>query len=143
MSDVLIENNIILNANFKNKTEAIIEAGKILVNNGYVKEQYIESMIERDKDISIYIGNNLAIPHGMPDSEPYILKSGISVIQVPNGVSFGEEDAYVVIGIAGKNNTHMDILEKIALVCMEEENIEKIRTAKTKKEILDIFETME
>lgn len=138
--EILTENNIILNANFDNKDEAIIKAGEVLVNNGYVDKLYINSMLERDRDVSVYIGNNVAIPHGMPDSEPYIFKSGISVVQIPDGVSFGSEDAYVVIGIAGKNNTHMDILEKIALVCMEEENVEKIRMAKSKQEILNIFE---
>lgn len=136
---VLQENNIILNAKFNDKKSAIIQAGEILVKNEYVTKPYINSMLERDKDISVYIGNNLAIPHGMPDSEPYILKSGISVIQVPDGVYFDDEKAYVIIGIAGKNNTHMEILEKIALVCMEEENIERIRIAKTKKQILDIL----
>lgn len=139
MLDVLTENNIILNSSFKNKNEAIIKSGEILVNNGYVDKAYINSMLERDKDVSVYIGNNVAIPHGMPDSEQYIFKSGISIVQIPDGIKFDTEDAYVVIGIAGKNNTHMEILEKIALVCMEEENIEKIRVAKTKKEILDIF----
>ena len=138
--EVLTENNIMLNANFDNKDEAIIKAGEVLVNNGYVDKLYINSMLERDRDVSVYIGNNVAIPHGMLDSEPYIFKSGISVIQIPDGVGFGDEVAFVVIGIAGKNNTHMEILEKIALVCMEEENIERIRMAKSKQEILNIFE---
>lgn len=139
MSEVLNLNNIKLNMVFDNKIEAIKYAGNILVENGYVKEDYIQSMLERDKDLSVYIGNNIAIPHGMPDLESYIIKSGISIIQVPDGVDFDGELAYVIIGIAGKNNTHMEILEKIALVCMEEENIEIIRRAKNKEDILNIF----
>ena len=139
MSEVLNLNNVKLNMVFDNKIEAIKYAGNILVENGYVKEDYIQSMLERDKDLSVYIGNNIAIPHGMPDSESYIIKSGISIIQVPDGVDFDGELAYVIIGIAGKNNTHMEILEKIALVCMEEENIEIIRRAKNKEDILNIF----
>lgn len=139
MSEVLNLNNIKLNMVFDNKIEAIKYAGNILVENGYVKEDYIQSMLERDKDLSVYIGNNIAIPHGMPASESYIIKSGISIIQVPDGVDFDGELAYVIIGIAGKNNTHMEILEKIALVCMEEENIEIIRRAKNKEDILNIF----
>ena len=54
-------------------------------------------------------------------------------------MDFDGELAYVIIGIAGKNNTHMEILEKIAVVCMEEENIEIIRRAKNKEDILNIF----
>lgn len=57
MSEVLNLNNIKLNMVFDNKIEAIKYAGNILVENGYVKEDYIQSMLERDKDLSVYIGN--------------------------------------------------------------------------------------
>lgn len=63
----------------------------------------------------------------------------MSIIQVPNGVKFIDEVAYIIIGIAGKNNTHIDILSKIATVISEEENVNKIRKFKNKKDILDIF----
>lgn len=139
MSNILKESNISLNQSFQSKDDAIIAAGKILVNNGYVTKEYISSMLKRDKDVSVYIGNNLAIPHGMPESEQYILKSGISIIQVPNGIKFDDNIAYIIIGIAGKNNTHMDILSKIAVICMEEKNIQKLRNAKDKQEILAIL----
>lgn len=142
MAKVLTAKNIELNRSFKNKLEAIHAAGRILVDNGYVAEEYITSMIERDRDVSVYIGNSLAIPHGLPESEPYINESGISVIQVPNGVDFDGQTAYVVIGIAGKNNTHMDILSQIAIVCMEESNVQKIRTAHTKESILELLENL-
>lgn len=140
MSGVLKKENIILNAAFSDKIEAIKCAGQILVQNSYVQAPYIDSMLERDRDLSVYIGNGVAIPHGMPDSEPYILASGISVVQVPDGVAFDEGTAYVVMGIAGKNNTHVDILGQIAGVCMEEENVEKLRWAKSENEILEILQ---
>lgn len=139
MLDILNENNILLNENFSSKEEAIIASGQVLVDNGYVYKEYIDSMLERDKKLSVYLGNNVAIPHGLYDSEPYIIKSGVSIIQVPNGVKFIDEIAYIVIGIAGKNNTHIDILSKIATIISEEENVNKIRKFKNKKDILDIF----
>lgn len=139
MLDILNENNILLNESFSSKEESIIAAGQVLVNNGYVYKEYIDSMLERDKKLSVYLGNNVAIPHGLYDSESYIIKSGVSIIQVPNGVKFIDEVAYIIIGIAGKNNTHIDILSKIATVISEEENVNKIRKFKNKKDILDIF----
>lgn len=139
MLDILNENNILLNESFSSKEESIIAAGQVLVNNGYVYKEYIDSMLERDKKLSVYLGNNVAIPHGLYDSEPYIIKSGVSIIQVPNGVKFIDEVAYIIIGIAGKNNTHIDILSKIATVISEEENVNRIRKFKNKKDILDIF----
>jgi mannitol/fructose-specific phosphotransferase system IIA component len=92
-------------------------------------------------DVSVYIGNHVAIPHGIHGSENEIIKSGLSLIQLPEGVSFGENKiAYVVIGIAGKGNEHMNYLQKIALICSEIDNVEKIRNATTKQEILKLFE---
>lgn len=142
MPDVLTAENIELNQSFQHKDDAITAAGRILLQNGYVTKAYIPSMLERDRDVSVYVGNHLAIPHGMPDSDPYILKSGISVIQVPGGVRFDAHTAYIIIGIAGKNNTHVDMLSKIAVVCMEEENVKKLRNAKSKQEILTILESV-
>lgn len=102
------------------KTEAIIKAGKLLVEGGYVTEPYVEKMLEREEIVTTYIGNNLAIPHGTSGTQDMIIESGISVLQVPNGVDFGNHNiAYLVVGIAGKDGTHMDILSKIAIACSD------------------------
>lgn len=139
MKAVFDEKNIILNASFHDKTEAIQAAGKILVQNGYVDEKYIDDMLEREKVVSTYIGNNIAIPHGITESKERIKSSGISFIQVPDGVKFGEEIAYLVIGIAGKNNEHIDMLGNIAIAVSDMDNVEKLIHAKTKQEIIEVF----
>ena len=141
MKKIFSEDNIILNQSFKDKYEAITYAGEILVKNGYTTPEYIESMLEREKVASVYIGNHVAIPHGVSGSEKNILKSGISFVQVPDGVPFDNgEIAYLIIGIAGKGDEHMGYLEQIAFVCSEEENIIKLKNSVNKEEILKIFE---
>lgn len=143
MNDIFNENNIILNATLKDKADAIENAGKILYDQGYVEKDYIPCMHAREEVISTYIGNNVAIPHGIDGSEKYIKKSGISFIQVPEGVLYGNEPAYIVMGVAGKDGTHLDILMKLAEIICETENIEKLRNAKTKQEVLDIIGDLE
>ena len=140
MNEILNEENIILNKKLSNKYEAIVQAGTILYENGYVEEEYIKDMIDREHVISTYIGNMIAIPHGIEGCDEHILKSGISIIQVPDGVSFGEEKpVYLIIGIAGKNNEHMDILMNISLVCCEVENVHKLIKCENKSEIMNMF----
>lgn len=134
--EVLKPDNIRLNQSFDTKEAAINQAGELLVNGGYVKPAYIQSMQEREKSVSVYVGNHVAIPHGTGTSEDLIIKSGISVVQVPNGVKFGNETAYVLFGIAGKENSHLDILSKIADFCSEPENVERIKQASSEEEIL-------
>lgn len=140
---ILSEENIALNVKVKNKEEAIRCAGKILAENAYTTPKYIEHMLEREKRFSVYIGNHLAIPHGIESSDSEIYTSGLSVVQVPEGVDFGEGNiAYVVIGIAGKDGTHLNMLSNIALICAEEENIEKMRRAENKHEIMEILKNI-
>lgn len=138
--ELLNEENIILGAKFDNQLEAIKASGKILVEQGYVKEKYIDDMVERNNNISVYIGNHVAIPHGLEDSQNQIIKSGISIIQVPEGVDFGEGNtANVIVGIAGKNDDHLAIISRLAELFIDENNVEKIRNAKTKQEILGLI----
>lgn len=137
---ILNENNIVLNAAAESKFEAIARLGKILVKNGYVQEEYIEGMKQRENSLTTYVGNGIAIPHGMPEYIKYILKSGLVVIQYPDGIDFGEGNtAYILIGIAGKDDEHLELLSRIALVCQEEENVEKLKKASTKEEIISIL----
>jgi len=138
--EILASENIQLHSNISSKEEAIKLTGNILVKNGYVTENYIEKMLEREKITSTYIGNSIAIPHGTEDSREDVLETGISIITVPNGVDFGENNlAKVIIGIAGKENEHLDLLSKIAIVCSEEANVQKIVTSSSKEEIINLF----
>lgn len=139
---ILTEDNIQLSAKVKTKEEAIRRVGEILVQNGYTTPVYIDHMQEREKRFSVYIGNHLAIPHGIESSDQEIYTSGLAVLQVPDGVEFDGNIAYMVIGIAGKNGTHLNMLSNIALICADEENIEKMRNADTKKEIMDILKNI-
>lgn len=140
-NSILTKENIRLNETVGTKEEAIRLTGSILVDKGYVDAGYIEKMLEREELTSTYMGNFLAIPHGTEDSKQFVNESGISFIQVPQGVDFGNGNIVkLLIGIAGKNNEHLDILSNIAIVCSEEENIEKLVNATTAEEILTIFE---
>ncbi|OAS84740.1 MULTISPECIES: PTS sugar transporter subunit IIA [Metabacillus] len=137
---ILNEANIVLNKNLENKTEAIKATGQILVDNGYVKQEYIEQMLKREELSSTYMGNFIAIPHGTEEAKEAVIESGLSVIQAPEGVDFGGGNIVkILIGIAGKGNEHLDILSKIAIVCSEEENVEKLVQAKSKEEILQLL----
>lgn len=138
---ILKSSNIRLNAVINSKEDAIRQTGSILVEQGYVDAGYIEKMIEREELTSTYMGNFIAIPHGTDDSKNFVKESGISIIQVPQGVDFGGGNIVkLLIGIAGKNNEHLDILSNIAIVCSEEENVEKLIQAATPEAIIEIFE---
>ena len=139
--EILTPNTVELGASLGSRDEAIRRAGELLVQNGHVDERYVDSMFEREKSVSTYMGNAVAIPHGTNDSKQWVAKSGLSIITVPDGVEYGDgEVAKLVIGIAGKGDDHLDILSKISIVVSEEENVERIVNAQTKEELLAIFD---
>ena len=139
MSSVLRIENIRMNERFDSKYDAIRMAGELLVKGGYVSEHYVEEMIKREDLSTTYIGNDIAIPHGTESAKNDVLESGISVIQVPEGVDFNGEKARVVFGIAGKDNTHLEILSNIAVFCSDMDNVEKIVAAKNEEEIMSLL----
>lgn len=142
MSEILTKQTIELGARLRSQEEAIRRAGALLVENGNVEERYVDSMFEREKSVSTYMGNAVAIPHGTNESKQWVTRSGLSIVTVPDGVEYGGdgEVAKLVIGIAGKGDDHLEILSKIALVVSEEENVDRIVRAGSKEELLAIFD---
>lgn len=141
MQDILNEKNIVLNARVKDMQEAIIRSGEILLKNGYIHPEYIDDMLKKEEVCPSYVGMNIAIPHGFSHSESMIIKSGVSFLQIPEGFQTCRgETVYLVFGIAGNNDEHVSVLGKIALVCSEDENIEKLKSAKTSDEIFAILD---
>jgi mannitol PTS system EIIA component len=138
---ILAKENIVLSASAGTKEEAIEMTGKLLVERGYVEPSYIGKMLEREELTSTYMGNFVAIPHGTEDAKKAVKESGIAIIQVPGGVEFGAgNEVKLLIGIAGKGDEHLEILSQIAIVCSEEENVQKIVEASSAEEILECFE---
>lgn len=137
---ILSEKNIVLGLESESKEEAIKRAGNLLVNGGYVKESYVDAMLEREEVVSTYIGMGVAIPHGIGVAKREIKSSGIVVLQYPNGVDFGEELAYLVVGIAGVGDEHIEILSNIAISLEDMELVERLKKTKSEDEILEVFQ---
>lgn len=140
---VLKKENIFLNKSFATKEEAIRFAGQVLVDGGYVEESYVDAMIEREKITSTYMGNDVAIPHGTEEAKKSVLKSGVVIVQVPEGVDFNSGKARLLFAIAGKDGGHLDILAKIAQACTVMDNVEKMVTAETADEILEVIGSLD
>ena len=138
-TSILKKNNIVLGLESVSKEEAIKRVGEILAKEGYVKEEYIQAMLEREEIVSTYIGMGVAIPHGVGEAKKEVKKSGIAVLQYPNGIKFGDEVAYLVVGIAGVGDEHLTILSNIAMSLEDEGLVEKLRKTYDVNDILKVF----
>lgn len=137
-------NRIKLGATATDKQDAIRQAGELLVTSGAVAPNYVNGMLAREETMSTYLGEGVAIPHGQYDNREEIFETGISVLQIPAGVLWEEEDgdeekAYLIIGIAASEDEHIGVLSKLAEAIEEEEVVEKLRTTTDPAEVLAIL----
>jgi phosphoenolpyruvate-protein phosphotransferase len=131
------QEDVCLNAAVKTKTDAIRQAGELLVQSGHIQSGYVESMLAREEAANTYLGNGIAIPHGLPENRELILETGISVTQVPEGVEWNPgETVYLVVGIAAKSDEHLDILRNLTHVLDDEATVHRLAHTDDPREIV-------
>ena len=96
MKNILPIENIFLNLPVMQKEEAIYTAAEVLRKGGYVTEAYYEAMLLKEKECETYIGNGVAIPHGISHSEQEILHSGIAVLQFRTPIDYHGNAVHLV-----------------------------------------------
>jgi mannitol/fructose-specific phosphotransferase system IIA component len=113
--------------------------GAILVSSGAVTPEYVDAMFARESSVSTYMGNLLAIPHGTNDAKDEILQSQVAVIRYDSEIDWGGFPVRFVIGIAGKGDSHMEVLGAIAMVFSDMSAVERLIDATTNDEVLSIL----
>lgn len=125
---IMVRDGVRLNQHPVSKEEAIQAAGELLLELGYVDRTYVDAMQERERRVSTYMGMGVAIPHGTSEAKNTVKKTGIVLIQYPEGVDFGDEKAQLVFGIAGIGDEHLELLGKICEILEDEEVLETLKT---------------
>ncbi|OON40162.1 PTS mannitol transporter subunit IICBA [Izhakiella australiensis] len=138
----LSASNVFLGLTASDKEQAIRFAGEQLVKGGYVQPEYVEAMLEREKLTPTYLGESIAVPHGTVEAKDRVLKTGVVFCQYPAGVRFGEEDddiARLVIGIAARNNEHIQVITSLTNALDDESVIEKLANTTSVDEVVEIL----
>jgi phosphotransferase system HPr (HPr) family protein len=133
----LESSNVQLRAVVASKSEAIRQVGKLLVDSRHIEPGYIDSMLGREKVANTFLGNGIAIPHGLPKDRELILRTGIAVMQIPAGVEWNPgETVYVVVGIAARSDEHIEILTNLTHVLDDEKLIQQLSTTENAEDII-------
>lgn len=119
------------------KEEAIRRAGELLVAGGYARPEYVDAMLRREELATTCLGMGLAIPHGTSDAKERVLRSGIVILQYPDGVDFDGEKAHLIVGIAGVGDEHLEILARLSASFEDEELLQRLMTATDPQVIYD------
>ncbi|OFB38426.1 PTS mannose transporter subunit IIA [Mycolicibacterium sp. (ex Dasyatis americana)] len=134
-NDVLPLDSIVLAGTATSAEGAIDEAGALLVAADAVEPTYVDAMHEREKSVSTYMGNGLAIPHGTNEAKTAIRRTGISFVRYPEPIDWNGKPAEFVVGIAGLGNDHMALLTKIAHVFLDKDEVARLRAATSADEV--------
>jgi PTS system mannitol-specific IIA component len=142
VGELLARDAIRLGERAGSREEAIRRCGAVLVETGAVAPAYVEAMLERERSVSTYIGEGVAIPHGTLDSKETVARDALAVLSFPDGVDWGGEDVRVCVAIAAAGDGHVDILAALAEVLMDPGQAARLRAATDADEILNLL-TME
>ncbi|MDN4479925.1 PTS sugar transporter subunit IIA [Demequina muriae] len=123
----------------QDKADALRQCGEVLVEIGAATTEYAAALHEREKSVSTYVGEGVAIPHGTNESREHIARAALAVLQFPDGVDWDGNDVTVCVAIASKSEEHVDILSSLARVLMDPEKAAALRGATTPEGVLDLL----
>lgn len=148
---VLDEALIQLGVDAETSEEAIRYMADILYREGYVRENYAECVIKREKQYPTgLVGDacGIAIPHTNPE---YVIKPAVCILIPEKPIPFtqmGTTDepvmAEIVMPLVIKDNKmQIDILKKVMTLLKDGEKLSRILQCTDKKEILAMLSFLE
>lgn len=128
-----------LAASATDREDAIRQCGQALLDIGAVESAYIDTMLERERSISTYVGEGVAIPHGTLAAKDAVRHDAISVVRFPDGVDWDGDQVTVCVGIAAKGDGHVRLLAELAQILMDPDQARALREATEVAEVLRLL----
>jgi mannitol/fructose-specific phosphotransferase system IIA component len=129
VAEVLSTKGIRLGRKASDKWDAIRQSGALLVELGAVEPAYADTMLQRERSVSTYIGEGVAIPHGTDASRALVRRTTLGVLQFPDGVDWDGQQVTLCVAIAAKGEEHVTVLSALAQILMEPEQAARLRTS--------------
>jgi mannitol/fructose-specific phosphotransferase system IIA component len=127
--EVLSKEAIRLGLSAVDKWDAIEQCGALLDELGAVDPGYPEAMLERERSVSTYVGEGVAIPHGTDASRALVRRTSLGVLQFPAGVSWDGQPVNLCVAIAAKGDEHVAVLSALAQILMEPDKAAVLRSS--------------
>lgn len=119
--------------------EAVSRCGEVLVDLGAVGPGYVDAMIEREQDISTYVGAGVAIPHATAAGKAHVRRDALAVLRFAEPVDWDGAEVTMCVAIAALGDGHLDLLADLAEVLMDEERAALLRSAAEPADVLRLL----
>jgi mannitol/fructose-specific phosphotransferase system IIA component len=133
---VLVREAIRLAQHATDKWDALRQSGALLEELGAVEPGYAEAILERESQISTYMGEGVSIPHGTDQARALVRRTALGFIQYPDGVDWDGETVYLCIPIAASGDEHVGVLSALAEVLVEPDAAAALRDATDVDDVL-------
>jgi mannitol PTS system EIIA component len=119
---------------------AIRRCGDVLLELGAVTPAYVDSMLERERSVSTYLGEGVAIPHGTLAGKDAVRRDAVAVLKFPDGVDWDGHPVTMCITLAVRGDGHVDLLAELADVLLDPDRAGALREAADPDEVRRILE---
>ncbi|MEU8242886.1 PTS sugar transporter subunit IIA [Actinoplanes missouriensis] len=143
MSELLDRRAIRLDEKAGSKEEAIRLTGAALVEIGAAEPGYVDTMLAREKSISTYVGEGVAIPHGTLDGKALVKRDALAVLRFPAGVDWDGERVSVCVGIAAAGDGHVELLAALAEILLDADDARALREAAEADTVINLLGRIE
>lgn len=144
VSELLNEDNVLLNVEAKDKYELIDKLIDLAARTGKIidKEKVRTCVYEREKILSTGVGKGFAVPHGKTDAVSDIVLAFAITKEPLDYEALDNQPVRLVMLMVGKDSlvsSHIKLLSRISRLMNNDEFRENLLNAKSKEEILEIF----
>ena len=122
------------------RTEAIQQAGELLIEICAVEAEYVEAMHSREETLSSYVGEGFALPHGTDASRKHIKRPALAFLQYPEGVDWEGESVRACVAIAALSDEHTEVMARLAQILLDADKADLLRTTSDPQDVVDLFE---
>jgi galactitol PTS system EIIA component len=144
---MLDQDLIFLNVEAKKSEDVIIMMGKVMQAKNYVKDDYIDEVLKREKSLPTGLDTkdmHVAIPH--TDSR-HVNKSSIGIAILKHPVQFNmmvdpdkRLDIDIVFLLAVKDpNSQVKLLKSLMSVFQNRQLLSNLKLAKSKKKVIELL----
>ncbi|MGH2698165.1 MAG: PTS sugar transporter subunit IIA [Actinomycetota bacterium] len=139
MSEILSRDAVRIGLSARDRTDAVQQAGELLVEIGAVEPDYVTAMHEREAILSSYVGESFALPHGTDESRKHIKRSSVAFLQFPDGVDWDGDSVGACIAIAAQSDEHTEVMAHLAQILLDETKAEVLRSTADPDEVLRLL----
>jgi PTS system mannitol-specific IIA component len=125
------------------RAAAIHRCADVLEEVGAVHLSYREAMLDREWAMSTYVGEGVAIPHGLDMSRDLVRRDSLAVLRFPGGVEWEGGRVTVCVAVAARGDGHVALLSTLAHILLNPGRAAALRAATDPEAIVAMLEADE